>query len=91
MHQQCHPKALTRTTRSPGCIKSFTPQWGLSLQLQHITRDDMLHGKGLQRKGRFELRYSDKLLGRTDDITYAMAYQIHAKSRYLTLEVLDCA
>lgn len=87
MDKQCHPKALTRTPRHPECY-ARTPQWGLSLQLEHLTRDDLLRGKGLKRAGRFELR-TTKLLGRTDDITYAMAYQIRARARYITLEVID--
>jgi hypothetical protein len=91
MDKQCHPKALARTSRNPGCIKNAQPHWGLGLFRLEVTRDEMLRGKGLKRKGRYNVVHttSNKVLGSTDDITLAMAYKVRGEARALYLEVED--
>lgn len=90
---QCHPKALSRTSRNPGCIRGGSPHWGLGYSGLDITREQILRGYGLRRKGRFDVvrTTSGTVLGRTDDVTLAMAYKVRAAYRALYLEVVDNA
>jgi hypothetical protein len=91
MHLQCHPKALTKTPRNPGCIKNHEPHWGLGRFGLTQTREEMLAGEGLDLTGRFSIVHTatGDVLGLTDDVTLAMAFKVRGEQRALYLEVVD--
>lgn len=93
IHLQCHPVALTKTPRHPGCLKNAQPHWGLGMYGLDVTREEMLCGEGLDLRGRYSLvhKATGDVLGLTDDITLAMAYKVRAAARALYLEVVDNA
>lgn len=91
IHLQCHPKALSPTTRNPLCQTFKAPHITHGLRLaDSLTVQQLLRGKGLRHKGRFELGGLKTASRFTDDIRQAMSYQTAADVLIkLPLEVID--
>jgi hypothetical protein len=88
---QCHPKALSPTSRNPDCF-TYVPQDGLSHQMAMLfTRNDFLRGLGLSKEGKYSLIHIrfDRIVGYTDDITLAIAFRDAAKRQAIYFDVVE--
>lgn len=90
IHLQCHPKALSPTSRNPDCLTYGNRALGMSFGLTWSAQE-IMRGCGLRRKARFALVWVQGLrqLGCLDDALAAMAYAKHAATKRVTLEVID--
>lgn len=91
IHLQCHPKALSPTTRNPGCLTNKHGYICTGYDLAYLlTVQQLTKGEGLCAAGRFELSGLKCRNRFTDDPVYAMAFRIAAETTAgLTLEVTE--
>lgn len=80
MHLQCHPQALTRTKRNPGCMTYFKPREG-SFSREHFLSPAYGSGKWLSTEpGPVSVEVVGRGTWYAPSLPYAMAWKEAAEA-----------